>query len=717
MTIISHRIKLIKYCWRLLIIFLTPLVLLPLPLIVETAQARCAYIVLILTVYWVSEAMPYAVTSILPLSFFPLAGIISSDNVGLNYFREITTLFVGSMMLAHAMEHVHLHRRLGLFVLSIVGTSIKWSMAGLMGVTAFLSMWINNSAATSIMIPAAIAIIDELQNYQQEKSVIDKIVARRQSKEIVSDESTISLDITTCVEEQIKQMPTIQENVPIELNEQVIHDQTDRSLNTVLNSTSTNHVNYKQLKTAFLIAVAYSAAIGGLATLVGTGPNIFVKGFTDKYYGKGSHAFDISFTNFLLFALPIGVIMLVICWLWLQLLYNRKELLPWIKVDPNSLESQKYLKSLLKNQYKELGSLSWQEYTITILFFIMVILWVTRDFSSYPGWGIIFREDYVTDATVAVLIGTLPLILPNKNPFSKQWEYQPIIHWDHLSKKFPWGVFMLQGAGLAIAEGFKESNLSETVASFLHFIVGASDITIIFVVIVLSAIFTEFTSNLACATILFPILGSIAKTTGIHAARLILPSCMAVSLSFMLPIATPPNAMIFLRGNVRIIDLVKVGLGMKLFGIVIILIASMKYRTSRKVRRLEKEAILRAKDSEYTRGVSDRLLSSLNLNSDDDDKERNRRQISTRPIRQIQKELDYPIETMDQINERIQQEVKKRQAAAAAAVTTTTSSTSTAKSTSRNYQTRSSVDDRTNRDNTITGKYTSNRQTNAGKSY
>ncbi|CAF1201966.1 unnamed protein product [Rotaria sordida] len=690
MTIISHRIKLIKYCWRLLIIFLTPLVLLPLPLIVETAQARCAYIVLILTVYWVSEAMPYAVTSILPLSFFPLAGIISSDN-------EITTLFVGSMMLAHAMEHVHLHRRLGLFVLSIVGTSIKWSMAGLMGVTAFLSMWINNSAATSIMIPAAIAIIDELQNYQQEKSVIDKIVARRQSKEIVFDESTISLDITTCVEEQIKQMPTIQENVPIELNEQVIHDQTDRSLNTVLNSTSTNHVNYKQLKTAFLIAVAYSAAIGGLATLVGTGPNIFVKGFTDKYYGKGSHAFDISFTNFLLFALPIGVIMLVICWLWLQLLYNRKELLPWIKVDPNSLESQKYLKSLLKNQYKELGSLSWQEYTITILFFIMVILWVTRDFSSYPGWGIIFREDYVTDATVAVLIGTLPLILPNKNPFSKQWEYQPIIHWDHLSKKFPWGVFMLQGAGLAIAEGFKESNLSETVASFLHFIVGASDITIIFVVIVLSAIFTEFTSNLACATILFPILGSIAKTTGIHAARLILPSCMAVSLSFMLPIATPPNAMIFLRGNVRIIDLVKVGLGMKLFGIVIILIASM--------------------DSEYTRGVSDRLLSSLNLNSDDDDKERNRRQISTRPIRQIQKELDYPIETMDQINERIQQEVKKRQAAAAAAVTTTTSSTSTAKSTSRNYQTRSSVDDRTNRDNTITGKYTSNRQTNAGKSY
>ncbi|CAF3417212.1 unnamed protein product [Rotaria sp. Silwood1] len=135
--------------------------------------------------------------------------------------------------------------------------------------------------------------------------------------------------------------------------------------------------------------------------------------------------------------------------------------------------------------------------------------------------------------------------------------------------------------------------------------------------------------------------------------------------------------------------------------------------TSRKVRRLEKEAILRAKGYEHTREASDRLLSSLNLNSEEDENERHRRQIITRPIRQIQKELDYPIETMDQINERIQQEVKKRQAAA-----TASTSTSTAKSTNRNTQTSSSsVDDRTSRNNTITEKYTSSKQTKAGKTY
>ncbi|CAF4352476.1 unnamed protein product [Rotaria socialis] len=592
--------KLIKQWWRLLIIFLAPIILLPLPLIVQSDQARCAYIVLVLTVYWVSEAIPYAVTSILPLSFFPLAGIISSDEVGLNYFKGITTLFVGSMMLAHAMEHVRLHRRLGLFVLSIVGSSIKWSMAGLMGVTAFLSMWINNSAATSIMIPAAIAIIDELENHQQGRqnlSIVDKLEDHQWSKENVAIESTDAFHNKTCIDEQLKEIHTIQENIPIDLNGQVIHNQHDDSSNMALKYTPINKIDYRQLKTgmtnriklkliyvplsisfkAFLIAVAYSAAIGGLATLVGTGPNIFVKGFVDDFYSEGPHAFEISFTNFLLFALPIGVMMLIICWLWLQLLYNRRELLPWIKMDAYDIESQKHLKSVLKEQYKELGRLSWEEYTISILFLAMVILWVTRDFSTYPGWEIIFRKDYVADATVAILIGTLPLILPNRNPFSKNWEYQPIVHWEQISKKFPWGVFMLQGAGLAIAEGFKISNLSATIATFLRFIVGAPDIIIIFVVIVLSALFTEFTSNLACATILFPILDSIAKITGIHAARLIIPSCMSVSLSFMLPIATPPNAMIFSSGNVRIIDLIKVGFGMKLFGIVVILFASVTF--------------------------------------------------------------------------------------------------------------------------------------------
>ncbi|CAF3850018.1 unnamed protein product [Rotaria sordida] len=326
--------------------------------------------------------MPYAVTSLLPLAFFPMAGILPGEIICQNYFKDITTLLVGSMMLAHAMDHVHLHRRLAFFVLSIVGSSTKLSMAGLMSVTAFLSMWINNSAATSIMIPAAIAIIDEVENYQkqiQQQQQQQTPEIEQRLKEIVTAVTPVDLDLkTTIIEENAKQSSS-RDNIDINLDELMI--------------------------------------------------------------------------------------------------------------------------------------------------------------------------DYITDGTIAIFIGSLPLILPDQNPFQKNWKYNPILQWDQLSKSFPWGVFMLQGAGLAIADGFKASNLSTTIACFLHIIVGASKELIIFVVIVISAIFTEFTSNIACASILFPVLDSVSRTVHVHPAYLIMSSCMAVSLSFMLPIATPPNTMIFSSGH------------------------------------------------------------------------------------------------------------------------------------------------------------------------
>ncbi|CAF4098180.1 unnamed protein product, partial [Adineta steineri] len=572
MTNFSHIVKLIKSWWRVLVICLTPLILLPIPLVIQTIQARCAYIVLLLTVYWVSEAMPYAVTSLLPLAFFPLAGILTGDVVGLNYFKDITTMFVGIMILAYAMEHVGLHRRLALLVLRYVGSSVIWSMAGLMVVTAFLSMWINNSASANIMIPTAVAIVDELQNYEKStkktnsttgndnyQSVTDDIVDSKSDLNEQSTGNSFVLDKIVVVSNSISSGTTSHSN----------------QTKNIVQTSSTDQVNYEQVKIGFLIAVAFSAAIGGMMTLVGTGPNIFVKGFADQYYSSGSIILQISFANFLLWGLPIGTIMLVLCWLWLQIVYNRKGLFRCKRSNANETESRRDLQTLLKQQYKDLGPVSWQEGTVSVLFVIVVLLWITRDFSSVRGWDALFRPNYVTDGTTAILIGCIPLIFPNKNPFHNDWEYHPILTWDLLSKSFPWGVFMLQGAGLAIAQAFQVSDLSSTIAAFLHFIVGAPQTAIIFFVILISAIFTEFTSNLAVATILFPILDSIARTANMHPAYLILPCCMSVSLAFMLPIATPPNAMIFVSGNMKTKDLIKAGIGAKIIGILVIFFASI----------------------------------------------------------------------------------------------------------------------------------------------
>ncbi|CAF4211952.1 unnamed protein product [Rotaria socialis] len=564
-----HRVKqFFKSWWRLLIIALTPLILLPLPIVVNSIQAKCAYVVLLLTIYWVFEVMPYAVTSLLPLAFFPMAGVISGDEIGHNYFKDISTLFLGSMILAHAMEHVQLHRRLALFVLKIVGSSVKWSMAGLMIVTAFLSMWINNSAATSIMIPAAIAIIDEFKSYDQQHHQTNQ--SQREPEEILSVNGLTLLPMQIIGSSDDDEPLLAQESCDeraIELSPPIDHRSSSSAREFPLTK---QQIDYKQLKTGFLISVAYSAAVGGMGTLVGTGPNIFVKGFTDQFYSNGSTAFEVSFANFTLFAFPMSLVLIVLCWFWLQLL-----LFQWRKVDASVQESQKHVQSILKQQYKALGSMSWQEGTIIILFFILLILWVTRDFSNINGWSVLFRKEYVTDGTAALLIGSLPLILPNKNPLKKNWDYNPILEWSHLSKVFPWGVFMLQGAGLAIADGFKKSDLSSTIATFLQFIVGTSRTVTILIVIIVSAILTEFTSNLACASILFPILDGMAKSTKIHPAYLIMSSCMGVSLSLMLPIATPPNAMIFASGDVRIRDLIRAGVGFKIIGILVIFLASV----------------------------------------------------------------------------------------------------------------------------------------------
>ncbi|CAF1639054.1 unnamed protein product, partial [Adineta ricciae] len=305
MLILLRGGTLLKRWWRLLLILLAPLILLPLPVVIKTVQAKCAYIVILLTIYWISEVMPYAVTSLLPLVFFPMGGVLPGDKVGLNYFKDITTMFVGIMILAYAMEHVRLHRRLALLVLKYVGASVTWSLAGLMGVTAFLSMWINNSASANIMIPTAIAIVNELKSYEQ---ATKQAVATTESKnESSTDDNTTDQTFTL-------------QSIVVESNSSIENPTSDPNQS----KDFSNDTDYKRLETGFLIAVVFSAAIGGMMTLVGTGPNIFVKGFSDQYYASGNIRLQISFANFLLYGLPIGMIMLVLGWLWLEILYNRK---------------------------------------------------------------------------------------------------------------------------------------------------------------------------------------------------------------------------------------------------------------------------------------------------------------------------------------------------------------------------------------------------------
>ncbi|CAF3438039.1 unnamed protein product [Rotaria socialis] len=567
-----HILNWLKPRWRFLIVLLTPLVFLPIPLIGKSSQARCGYIVIILTIYWVFEAIPLPVTSLLPLALFPMAGILTAERVAPHYFKDIITLFFGSMALAYAVESVNLHRRIALLVLSFVGTSSKWSMAGLMGVTGFLSMWINNSAAASIMLPVALAIADELEKHSkgcQEKK-------NRAKEAAAAANEVIDLNHKDFVNERPIEAPPL-DQLHIDETKLPVSAATKKRFRlpwkngNLHKPTESTEQQYEQIRKGFLLAVAYSATIGGLSSLVGTAPNIFVKGFADSQYKNT--AFRINFLNFLLFALPVALLMLVLCWLWLQIFYNFKELFQF-RIDPETRAAQADLKAMLIKQYNDLGKPNWSELSVAIVFVCMIILWVTKDFSGTPGWEIIFEENYISDGTVAILCGVLPLILPNANPLKKDWKYEPIIGWNGLAKHMPWGALILLGAGLTVASAFQASKLSDSVAHALRFLAGIPRAAVILLIIIISGLFTEVTSNLSTASIFFPVLDSVARSSGMHPALLILPCTLAVSLAFMLPIATPPNAIVFASGSIRVVDMVKTGIVMNIIGFLVIFFAA-----------------------------------------------------------------------------------------------------------------------------------------------
>ncbi|CAM4983735.1 unnamed protein product [Rotaria socialis] len=559
----------LKQRWNLLLLILTPLILLPLPIIINNSQARCGYIVLILSVYWISEVIPLPVTALLPLILFPMAGVLTADVVAPHYFKDIISLFFGSMAFGYAVEKVNLHRRIALFVLSWVGMATKWIMAGMMGSTAFLSMWMNNTASTSIMLPVALAVVHELGIYsenslnRQQAAVIN--VAFDSTNGGGSDENKIEeLTHTTQSCQRPKSKTFVETNTHFKLL------CCKRQKPEVDDSSKKKH---DQLKKGFLLAVAYSSSIGGLSSLVGTTPNVYLKGFVESKYG--GTGFRINFLNFLFFALPVGILMLILCWFWLQWCYNKQELFQ-CRPPPEMFEVQTHLKAMLNKQYKDLGRPKWSEVTVAAIFIMLIVLWVTRELSDTTGWSLIFQRKHITDGTVAIFCGILPLILPDSNPFNRKhdWKYEPIVKWTQLAQNVSWGSILLLGAGLTIATAFEKSKLSDSVAQILGFVSGVPRAAASIIIIIVSGFFTEVTSNTSTASIFLPVLDSVATSSGIHPAFLILPCTLAVSLAFMLPIATPPNAIVFASGAIRVIDMIKTGIVMNLIGFLVIFIAA-----------------------------------------------------------------------------------------------------------------------------------------------
>jgi sodium-dependent dicarboxylate transporter 2/3/5 len=456
-------------------LFLGPLLfllilLLPLPDGMAPAGLRVAAVTVLMAVWWVTEAIPIPATALLPIVLFPLLGVLSGSDVTRAYGNHLIYLFLGGFLIAVTMERWNLHHRIALHTIRIVGYTPQRIVLGFMLATAFLSMWISNTATTMMMVTIAIAVLKEMERELEHK--------------------------------------------PGQL----------------------------WFGTVLMLGICYAASIGGVATLIGTPPNVIFAGVLEKNYGV-----SISFTAWMGFALPLSLVMLAIAWLYLTRILSRG-------IQTQLPEGR----ALIHRQIERLGPMSRQEQQVAVVFVTVALLWILR--GLYQPSGLAMVKDSTIAIAGALLLFLIPVNLKNRE-FLLDWKTAVTI---------PWDIIILFGGGFALARGFSESGLTLWLAEQLTVLQGIDTVLVIATVVLLVIFLTEVTSNTATASLLLPVMGALATAIDVSPFGLMVAAVIAASFAFMLPVATPPNAIVFSSRYVTIQQMVGAGVWLNLIGVVII---------------------------------------------------------------------------------------------------------------------------------------------------
>ncbi|XP_034034034.1 solute carrier family 13 member 2 [Thalassophryne amazonica] len=591
-------VEILKWLWNhknYIITFLTPLVFLPLPIAFPgSLVARGGYAIIIMALYWCTECLPLAVTALLPVVLFPMMGIMEGGAVSVEYLKDSNMLFIGGLLVAIAVEHWNLHKRIALRVLLLVGVRPSLLMIGFMMVSSFLSMWISNTATTAMMLPIAHAVLQQLKATEaqaDEREVQVATVNSRtfaleimQLKQEVIDEKLTEIMTqknqteTITTEEKPTEIPTQNNQMATTVYE---HEWSPESRQEARRR-ATEH-KYKLLTKGMSLSVCYSASIGGTATLTGTTPNLILQGQINKVFPDNGGV--INFASWFGFAFPNMVLTLVIAWVWLQFMFLGFNLKKTFGCgEKNDRDKEAY--AVMKEEYRKLGPVSFAEGAVLTIFTLLVILWFTRDPGFIDGWATLLFNDkgkFVTDGTVAILMSMLFFVIPCKLPRWGGYGYTAegkkvtspptLLTWEVVHEKMPWSIILLLGGGFALAAGSEESGLSDWLGQSLAPLKNIPPFAISILLSLLVATFTECSSNTATTTLFLPILASMASAIKIHPLYVMLPCTIAASLAFMLPVATPPNAIAFSFGHLRVFDMVKAGFVLNIVGILCVNLA------------------------------------------------------------------------------------------------------------------------------------------------
>jgi len=428
---------------------------------------------ILMAIWWATEAVPIAVTALLPIVAFPLLGIATIQDTTAPYANKVIYLFLGGFIVAFAMQRWNLHRRIALNVLQHVGGNGRSLVGGFMLASAIISMWVMNTSTTMMLLPIAVSII----------AVIHKTVG--------------GLD---------------------------------------------DHAK-ESFQYSLLLGVAYGATIGGMATLVGTAPNAMLAAFMQESYGT-----EIDFSRWMLVGLPLSAMMLPLAWIVLTRFA--------FKVDFKTSDEGKAVLRQLKD---ELGAMTVPEKRVATVFVLMAATWVLRPLLvTLPGLSAL------DDSGIAMAGGIALFLIPSgekSDPMLLRWTY---------AERLPWSVLILFGGGLTLASAVTRTGLAEWLGASLQ-TVGALPLFALVIIAATMIIFlTELTSNIATTATFLPVVGAIAIESGYDPIVLTVPVTLAASCAFMLPVATPPNAIVFGSGMLTIPKMVRAGMMLNVVGIFLV---------------------------------------------------------------------------------------------------------------------------------------------------
>jgi len=421
---------------------------------------------------WIGESLPFAVTALLPVILFPLLGVADFGATTAPYANPVIFLFMGGILIALGMERWGLHRRMALWLLARVGDRPASIVAGFLGSSAFLSMWINNTATAVMMLPIGLSVFS--------------LVAQKEG----SARTTFGV--------------------------------------------------------ALMLAIAYGANIGGFFTLIGTAPNALFAGYISEEFGR-----QIGFLQWMFFAMPVGLVLLPFVWWWLTR--------GCMKISNQPLPGAR---EKLVAAHRDLGPMRAAEKIVAVVFAGTALLWLTR-----PFLGI----DALSDPLISMLGGLSLFLLPSGDK-----ESPAVLDWE-VTRKIPWDVLLLIGGGLVLASGVQQSGLAGFIGSAMSHLPLPSGFLLIAIFCAVVLLLTELTSNTATTATFLPILGALAVALGENPVLLTAAVVLAASGAFMLPVATPPNAIVFAGGLVTVPQMVRAGVVINLAMLFILSVAATLY--------------------------------------------------------------------------------------------------------------------------------------------